>query len=158
MVFNSDTISLRSTKWYRKDKVFDKITVENPTEYIETEKTVTINRASTDKSVELLNEFQDKAAKNIIERIVVEDNKFDYVIVTGVCSETLQKYYQFKFTLNGEVYYGKDFFNNYDSYHINDFLKEIKKKLVEAIYSALFKKLVLEDIPKNAYRLGALPE
>ena len=51
------------------------------TEYVPYEKTVTINRAPTDKSVELLNEMQDKAIKNLIKSVNIKDNTMNGTVL-----------------------------------------------------------------------------
>lgn len=49
-------------------------------EYVPYEKSVNVtvheHRATTDQSVQLLNEFQEKAQKNIIDSVLLEDNIF----------------------------------------------------------------------------------
>lgn len=49
-------------------------------EYVPYEKSVNVtvneHRATTDKSIQLLNEFQEKAQKNIIDFVLLEDNIF----------------------------------------------------------------------------------
>jgi hypothetical protein len=72
---------------------------------------ITEHRAPTDKSVELLNEFQDKAAKNLVKSIIIEDN-----IVNGTLQVYREPQYQryavyAKFKINGH------------EYEINDHLK-----------------------------------
>jgi hypothetical protein len=68
------------------------------------EKTVTVNehRAPTDKSVQLLNEFTEKARQNIIDTIHIKNNVIDcYVIYyqDDIVTDSLKYYIRFK--LNG---------------------------------------------------------
>jgi hypothetical protein len=51
------------------------------TKVVPYEKSVTINRAPTDKSIELLNEFTEKAKDNIIHSAVIEQNHLKAVAV-----------------------------------------------------------------------------
>ena len=51
------------------------------TRYIPYEKTVTINNAPTEKSVELLNEYKEEARKQIVKDIRIKDN-----IINGSCT------------------------------------------------------------------------
>lgn len=92
-----------------------RISVIEKKEYVPYEKTVTINRAPTDKSVELLNEFEEKAIDNLIGRglITLPDCSFNV------------KYYELNdcFTgnvkciliakINGKEYKHKFFYQNY---------------------------------------------
>lgn len=78
-------------------------------EYVPYEKTVTVNehRAPTDKSVELLNEFEEKARANIIDSVVIDTNELKAVAIAYQVNEALYfnktKFYT-KFVLNGKEY------------------------------------------------------
>lgn len=79
------------------------------TEYVPYEKSVTVHehRAPTDKSIELLNEFEEKARANIIDSAVIDTNELRAVAIAYQINEALDfgkiKFYT-KFILNGKEY------------------------------------------------------
>ena len=77
------------------------------TEVIPYEKTVNINRAPTDESVKLLKEFEEKAVENIIDKIHVNDNSINgVVLVKQIQLNPFNHKFYWKFTLNGKEYRG----------------------------------------------------
>ena len=77
------------------------------TEVIPYEKTVNINRAPTDESVKLLKEFEEKAVENIIDKIHVNDNSINgLILVKQVQLNPFNHKFYWKFTLNGKEYRG----------------------------------------------------
>ena len=77
------------------------------TEVIPYEKTVNINRAPTDESVRLLKEFEEKAVENIIDKIHVNDNSINgVVLVKQIQLNPFNHKFYWKFTLNGKEYRG----------------------------------------------------
>ena len=95
--------------------MFDKIEISNKSkEYVPYEKTVTVieNRAPTDLSISLLNDFQEKALENLIKTIKVSNNTIDGVVFLFKIDGTrFQRKFVFIFKLNGVEYKIED---NYD--------------------------------------------
>lgn len=88
--------------------MFDKISVvRSETEYVPYAKTVNVNRAPTDDSIRLLNELQEKATKNIIDRISVQDNEFSYFAQSWRDHLRDNILIGYKFTLNGKEHMGE---------------------------------------------------
>ncbi len=85
------------------------------TQYVTKEINVTEKRAPTDESIRLLNEMQDKARKNIILTIPIENN-----ILTGIAimyQDTVVRdavLLHIRFTLNGKDYIIEEDFNKLD--------------------------------------------
>jgi hypothetical protein len=96
-----------------------------PGEYHGTEKhdhnhvvTVTENRAVTDKSVELLNEMEQKASENILARIVVEENYLKAKAIVFYQDAMENKLvFLISFTLNGKEYKLEEIASKYDWEH-----------------------------------------
>ena len=77
------------------------------TKVVPYEKTVNINRAPTDQSVKLLKEFEEKAVENIIDKIHVNDNNINgLVLVKQIQLNPFNHKFYWKFTLNGKEYRG----------------------------------------------------
>lgn len=77
--------------------------------------TVTVNRAPTDKSVELLNEFQEKAKDNIIDTILIENNVINGAVIffsNDVLHDKID--WALKFKLNNTEYKLKGQINRVD--------------------------------------------
>lgn len=108
--------------------------VQGKTEYVPYEKevNVTINRAPTDKSVELLNEMTKAAENNIVRNIKIDDNVFKGVVTVFKkpsagfdCLVT-----KVRFTLNSEEYL---FEIEEDGWNDQLIIEIIAKKLSEAL-------------------------
>lgn len=86
------------------------------TEYVPYEKTIHEHRAPTDESVRLLNEMQDKAMDNIMQKIILNDNMFKGVVyvVNSPMADGFQIY--IRFTLNGVSREIKDIISRMDMY------------------------------------------
>jgi hypothetical protein len=73
------------------------------TEYVPYDKTVTINRAPTDESIGLLNEFTKKAKNNIIHTVHIQEN---YLRAIGIYYYddivNNRTHFHLKFNLNGK--------------------------------------------------------
>ena len=64
---------------------------------------ITINRASTDKSVELLKEMQEKSIKSIVAELRVQDNIFNGIMtVFDLDYVRMQYVVYYKFKINGK--------------------------------------------------------
>jgi hypothetical protein len=78
------------------------------TEHVPYEKTVNTNinehRAPTDKSVELLKEFQDKAKDTLVEHIYLDDNVFKARIDVMDLEYGHTREYRLHFKLNGKEF------------------------------------------------------
>lgn len=115
-------------------------------EHVPYEKAVTIteNRASTDESIKLLNEFTEKVKENIIKGVVIETN-----IIKCVCNyykdEVIERRILFclKFLLNGKEHIVNGHYDYDDARTIrlrDEFLMEfLFKRFSEAIATELMK-------------------
>lgn len=118
---------------------------------------ITERRAPTDESVELLNEFQEKALDNIIQSFKIEDNTLKAVVVfyqssigAGMMNGQLC---HIKFNLNGKDYFVKDIpVIDYDkAFGVQKFYHTLYKKFVEAITLEIMKDThkVLEQLSRR---------
>lgn len=117
------------------------------TEYVPYEKTVTVNRAPTDKSVELLNEFQEKAQNNLIQTVNIDSNVINGIAMFFNHDILMDKLcYLVRYTLNGEefTHKGDIYRRDYPYIGTNDpatkfmvirdfFVPKISEKIAEAI-------------------------
>lgn len=97
--------------------MFDRINIQSNTEYVPYDKTVTVTekKAPTDDSIKLLNEFEEKARKNIIAKINIDENYLKAVAVAHwVDIMHDQIIFYGKFTLNGKEYRIEEKINNYE--------------------------------------------
>lgn len=106
------------------------------------EKSVTVNehRAPTDKSVELLNEFEKKAYNNIIYKAKIEQNHLKAIAIyyrDDIINNRI--HFQVKFELNGNEIIISDYIDNFE------WKKELSKLYSgfgnKAIYKLVHKKL-----------------
>ncbi len=79
------------------------------TEYIPYEKSVNVTevKAPTDKSVELLNDMQEEARKNIIKSVTIENNIFNVTFDMYASYLDHSKIVVYKYILNGKEYTGE---------------------------------------------------
>lgn len=85
--------------------LFTKHTIERKTELVPYAKEVKEIKAPTDESIRLLNEMQEKAKKNIIATIRIEQNHLKAVVVYFVDDVSKNSVnYHLKFTLNEKDY------------------------------------------------------
>ena len=86
--------------------MFDKIEVrtEGSTEYVPYEKKVSIteNKAPTDKSIELMNEWAEKLVKNIIGVYSTENTELDVKMVITMDKATHHQIFGVAFRINGK--------------------------------------------------------
>ncbi len=111
----------------------------NKTVYVPYEKTVTVNeyRATTDESLKLLNEFKDKAEKDLVRSIKIDDNQmlnanimfFDNIIEDNIKVSV-------RFTLNSKEYLIKTTI-------------EMPLNPTRDFYSEVFLKMLFEEISKE---------
>lgn len=93
-----------------------------------------IKRAPTDKSVELLNEMQEKARKNIIDSISLRNNIFDATFFVSDSPHDFQKVITYKYLLNGNKYHGEikgDFDFGLTRYQVLDIIRE---KIADSLF------------------------
>lgn len=99
---------------------------------------ITEHRAPTDESVKLLNEMQEKAKRNLIDSIVIDNNVVNGVIyVMEDLRYSKQFEVVFKFNINGRDFVIEEIFkiNPLDRKHdlINRFYKEFSKKITQKL-------------------------
>jgi len=123
-------------------------------EYVPFAKTVTVNRAPTDKSVELLNEMQDKAVKNLIKTVNIKDN-----IMNGAVLYFIQRAdwdgidFIAKFSFNGKEYQLKGQVSRMDLSETNRYGSQaastaIAYKLYELMVQEIFKTVSVKDLER----------
>lgn len=128
--------------------------------YHEHSTTVTEKRAATDESVKLLNEFEEKAQKNIVGKVVLENNLFEGV---GILFEDMvsDRYIlRIRFIINGkELSFTKEIKSSTFRRHIliggEDAQKFIKENLVTYFADEIVKKFWEDDkeIGKEFYKI-----
>lgn len=118
------------------------------TEYVPYEKTVAIteHKAPTDESVRLLNEFQEKALKNLIKKVEIKDNIIDGVLfVFRYDLDPNMRRLIFRFKLNGQEYEIEDNYEigrearNIGNLQTQEVVKRMVSKLSTIISVYLFK-------------------
>ena len=118
------------------------------TEYVPYEKTVTIteHKAPTDESIRLLNEFQEKALKNLIRKVEIKDNIIDGVLfVFRYNLDPNMRRLIFRFKLNGQEYEIEDNYEigrearNIGNLQTQEVVKRMVSKLSTIISVYLFK-------------------
>ncbi|MEM6737416.1 MAG: hypothetical protein AAF620_15250 [Bacteroidota bacterium] len=127
-------------------------------EYVPYEKTVNINRAPTDESVALLNEFEEKALRNIVYKTKIEQNHLRAIAIY-LQNQFVHDRIDFivKFELNGKQFVVRDFVDNfewrgelssaYGGFGHKDIFSIVHKKLSEMIAEELM--LQSPDFLKN---------
>ena len=118
------------------------------------EKNVTVHehKAPTDKSVELLNEMQEKAQRNIIATIKIEENFLKAVVIYYRDEMVMDRMtYHIRFELNGKEYMIEDHIDNFE------WRQEMSKSYMglgnEVIFRALHKKfseMVANELMKQS--------
>lgn len=118
------------------------------------EKNVTVNehKAPTDKSVELLNEMQEKAQRNVIATIKIEENFLKAVAIYYRDEMIMDRMtYHIRFELNGKKYTIEDYIDKFE------WRQEMSKSYMglghETIFRALHKKfseMVANELMKQS--------
>ncbi len=110
--------------------MFDRTVIQTGSDtYIPYEKSVKVERAPTDKSVELLNEMQAAAKKNLIKHIVLKNNSLSgsvSIFKNGACRNTTVLY---RYILNGKEY--------------------VIEKIIDRIAEDIDKRKMLENLFEN---------
>jgi hypothetical protein len=91
-------------------------------------------RASTDESIRLLNEMQEKARCNLIEHFIVDDNELKGKIFVFRDWATYEYIVVVAFTLNGKKYESEHSFKQFSSK-----IENLRELLVQAVKEAIFK-------------------
>ena len=110
----------------------------------EVEKTVIVKNAPTDESVKLLNEYQDKALKNILDRTTVNDNKMNYTWVIHNNPLTLQMTFHYRTKMNGKEFTGDVEIQSYESPVI------LLETMMKDISDSIAHQMIKEYLPKYA--------
>ena len=123
------------------------------------EKTVHEHRAPTDVSVQLLNEFQEKAVENILHAFKLKDNIIEadgFFIQTTPFDFNIE--FHCKFKLNSNEYYVKEKINCFDfrqdirKYFDN---MEYRSAVIQLIYKKVSEVIAKELILKNSETVEA---
>jgi hypothetical protein len=116
------------------------------------EKTVTITekRAPTDHSIELLNEFQEKAKQNIIDTIVIDNNVMKAVALFFTTDILMDgRRYFLKFILNGKEYKASGEFNIIDHPYIGTNDPKTKFFVMRDFLMPLFSRTISDELMKS---------
>ncbi len=129
------------------------------TQYVPYEKSVTVTekRATTDESVKLLNEFQEKAKQNLVDQIKIEDNTLNGVVLffkQDIVHDKVQWFGKFSLNgkehkLQGELPFG---FNEKISFHLQWNLLNIPD-LREVFVAEIAKALMIELMKGEASKI-----
>ena len=120
------------------------ITEQGHTEYVPYEKMVTVNRAPTDKSVELLKEFEDRALQKIVETYFIENSVAKGVVLKTLKSPiSLAETFIMVFDLNGKRHRVEKNIKEWHFYH-----KDIEPK-PEQIFADVLRDYILQEILKG---------
>ena len=126
--------------------MFDNYYAQTRTEYINKDVNVKEYKAPTDESVKLLNEMQEKTLANIIKQFSVQDNDFNFGVMSYKNPIRYTTEVLVKFTLNRKQYEVKtdvDEFKDRDG-QIKDIYKAVCDKL-----AVIFTEGVLHSLQKN---------
>ncbi len=111
------------------------------TPYITNNTTVKEERAPTDASIKLMMEMEEKATKNIVDRIIVDNNLLKGAII--ICDDYLAnaKKIYIKFKLNGEDYESIETVKLNITITKEEAITIMLEKMSEAILEQLLKKM-----------------
>lgn len=107
--------------------------------------TIEINRAPTDESVTLLNEFTDKAKDNILDSFRVKSTLVDSVIFVERISPSISRYLNFKFDINGEEFIIRNVELPYNLKNKYD----IRKHAVKELFKQISEKVAIEILKET---------
>ena len=102
------------------------------------------HRASTDQSVKLLKEMEEKALDKIVESFVLKDNTLQTEIAVFISADTFGKNLQYCFNLNGVKMKGK-FVVDYTwdtTMMINKVYEEMSKSIASVMFDNMDKHTV----------------
>ena len=119
--------------------MFDRTVInQKSVESVPYEKTIVEKKAPTDESIRLLNEFHDKAKENILDRIIVENNKFNYKAIVYEESHTMQRFISYSFSLNGENFNSKVRLKDKESKYtlIDELIKDLSNEIMRQIVNS----------------------
>lgn len=115
---------------------------------------VTINRAPTDKSVELLKEMQEKAIKSIVTELKVQDNIFNGIMtVFSLDYMRMQYVIYYKFKINGKDFDIKETIDHLDLKF--DSKDELLKRFFKTVSETLAVQLLTHVLSTN-YEFGKI--
>jgi len=127
-----------------------------PNKYIPYTKEVNVKieekKAPTDESVRLLNEMMEKAQKNIIGSIKIDDNLLNII---GACFSTpppLDKVlFQIRFKLNGKEYFIEEYIDKEEirKVQLKATFDTEKQAVLEAVYKRICEIITLELIKQS---------
>ena len=128
--------------------MFDTIHQVTKSATIPYEKTIIEKKAPTDKSIELLNEFQEKAENNILYSVAIKDNLLSgYGIVITKLTHAFNEFkFICRFFLNGKEHI-VNYCLNVDEINNCD---ELYKKILNEISNVIALKLLKEHIAFHA--------
>lgn len=115
---------------------------------------ITINRAPTDKSIELLKEMQEKAIKSIVTELKVQDNIFNGIItVFSLDYMRMQYVIYYKFKINGKDFDIKETIDHLDLKF--DSKDELLKRFFKTVSETLAVQLLTHALSTN-YEFGKI--
>lgn len=94
--------------------------------------TIHEHRAPTEKSIELLNDFEEKAKSRIIEQIHVKNSVIDAVAIYFInnFNDPYTRDYHLKFNINGKEYIIKSNVHDVSIFNLNETLHEAVAKSI----------------------------
>jgi hypothetical protein len=126
--------------------MFNKYVLKNnPTSYCTKSVKVNEHRAPTDESIRLLNEMQEKAQENIVDKFIVANNELNGNVL--IFEDPITAGYKIfvRFRINGELYKFEEHVSQYDRVLFN-----VEEKLAECMTNAIYVNLV-KGLNKNEY-------
>jgi len=121
-------------------------------------KTVHEHKAPTDESVRLLNEFEDKARKNIIKELQIQENYLSAIVVLYQSDDIFnQCIYHIRFILNGKEYFfevpikRREFTNETSGFYDNDAFDSIVRKFLMKKFSDIIAVEIIKEHPTNPF-------
>ena len=109
---------------------------------------ITISRAPTDKSIELLKEMQEKAIKSIVTELKVQDNIFNGIMtVFSLDYMRMQYVIYYKFKINGKDFDIKETIDHLDLKF--DSKDELLKRFFKTVSETLAVQLLTHALSTN---------
>lgn len=133
--------------------LFNTTIVKNSTNLVPYEKTVYEHKAPTDKSMELLNEFKEKALKDTMKVFGVKNEDFSFVARFVSDVSTYMKVVTIKFSLNGReiietIQIDPIAYSTKDEQELIKFCIEKYKEIVSEIMTKSFINYEIREITK----------
>lgn len=108
------------------------------------------HKAPTDKSVELLNETEEKARKNLLKKVVLKNNMFEGAVQAVRSVHEMGAHIDFRFKINGEEFEFSEFASDWDlEVDERALLQKLFKKVSEVLTAKLMERCKRELYPNK---------